>query len=238
MYYKSLIPGSLPLLLASCAQACSPRSDAGDSNNPIVVGKDGPAPAESLGYAINHFGLLTTNLEAMKHFYGDILGMRLLFDAHVTPEYTVTYLDYAQGGRNGTGFQTGAELARDKNNLYGLIELVQFNISDDHLVASTKRTNTFSHVGLIVPDIAKTQSYLEKHGVTILKRVGMPVTEMIGPLQNAFGIGEFAGAHIAAKQALIKAQSLIGLEMLLMVEDPDGNMVEIQQQDPPSDSVL
>lgn len=238
MLCKALIPRCLALLLASCAHACSPRSDGGEPNSPFVIGNDGPAPAETLGYAINHLGLLTTNLEAMKHFYGDILGMRLLFDAHVTPEYTVTYMGYAQGGRNGTGFQTGAELFRDKNNLYGLLELVQFNVSDDHLVASTKRTNTFSHVGLIVPDIAKTQAYLEEHGVTILKRFEKPVTEMTGPLQNAFGIGEFAGAHVAAKQALIKAQSLIGLEMLLMVEDPDGNMVEIQQQDPPSSSVL
>lgn len=238
MYYESLLPACLALLLASCAHACSPRSDSGDPNNPIVVGNDEPAPAETLGYAINHFGLLTTNLAAMKYFYGNILGMRLLFDAHVTPEYTVTYLGYAQGGRNGTGFQSGAELARDKNNLYGLLELVQFNVSDDHLVASTKRTNTFSHVGLIVPDIAKTQTYLEEHGVTILKKYGRPVTEMTGPLQNAFGIGEYAGAHIAAKQALIKAQGTIGIELLLMVEDPDGNMVEIQQQDPPSSSVL
>ncbi|OKP13330.1 hypothetical protein PENSUB_932 [Penicillium subrubescens] len=203
-----------------------------------VVGNDGPAPAATLGYAINHFGLLTTNLEAMKYFYGNILGMRLLFDAHVTPEYTVTYMGYAQGGRNGTGFQSGSELSRDKNNLYGLLELVQFNVSDDHLVASTKRTNTFSHVGLIVPDIAKAQTYLQKNGVKILKEFGKPVTEMTGPLQNAFGIGEYAGAHIVAKQALIKAQGLIGLEYLVMVEDPDGNMVEIQQQEPPSSSNL
>ena len=214
--------------------ACSPRSDTGSSDNPFVIGNDGPAPAATLGYAINHFGLLTTNLGAMKHFYGDILGMRHIFDAHVTTEYTVTYMGYTQGGRNGTGFQSGAELARDKNNLYGLIELVQFNVSDDHLAASTKRTNTFGHVGLIVPDVEKAQTYLEEKGVTILKRVKEPIAAFTGPVQNAFGIGEFAGEHIAAKKALVAAQSLIGLEMFLMIEDPDGNLVEIQQQDPPS----
>lgn len=238
MHCTSLIPGCLALLLASCAQACSPRSNSGDPKTPFVVGNDGPAPGATLGYAINHIGLLTTNLEAMKHFHGNILGMRLLFDAHVTPEYTVTYMGYAQGGRNGTGFQSGAELSRDKNNLYGILELVQFKVSDDHLVASTKRTNTFSHVGLIVADIAKAQTYLQKNGVKILKEFGKPVTEMTGPLQNAFGIGEYAGAHITAKQALIKAQGLIGLEYLVMVEDPDVNMVEIQQQEPPSSSTL
>ncbi|KAJ5218680.1 Glyoxalase/Bleomycin resistance protein/Dihydroxybiphenyl dioxygenase [Penicillium cinerascens] len=181
-----------------------------------VISNDGPAASATLGYAINHFGLLTTNLGAMKHFYGDILGMRHIFDAHVTPEYT------------------RAELARDKNNLYGLIELVQFKVSDDHLVASTKRTNTFGHVGLIVLDVEKAQTYLEGKGVTILKRVKESITAFTGPVQNAFGIGEFAGEHIAAKTALVAAQSLIGLEMFLMIEDPDGNLVEIQQQDPPS----
>lgn len=99
------------------AHACSPRSDAESSDNPFVIGNDGPAPEATLSYAINHFGLLTTNLDAMKNFYGNILGMRHIFDAHVTPEYTVTYMGYAQGGRNGTGFQSGAELARDKNNV-------------------------------------------------------------------------------------------------------------------------
>ncbi|KAJ5690042.1 Glyoxalase/Bleomycin resistance protein/Dihydroxybiphenyl dioxygenase [Penicillium macrosclerotiorum] len=213
-----------------------PRSDTANPNNPFVIGDDGAAPLATLGYAINHFGLLTSNLKGMKQFYGDILGMRLLFDAHVTPEYTVTYLGYAQGGRNGTGFQTGEELFRDKNNLYGLLELVQFNVSDDHLVASTQRTNTFGHVGLIVPDVQKAQAYLEGHGVPILKRVNERITKFTGPVQNAFGIGEFAGDHTAAKKALIAAQGLIGLEMFLMVEDPDGNLVEIQQQDAPSSS--
>ncbi|KAJ5122550.1 Glyoxalase/Bleomycin resistance protein/Dihydroxybiphenyl dioxygenase [Penicillium atrosanguineum] len=216
------------------AQACTPRSDSGSTDNPFVFGNDGPAPAATLGFAINHFGLLTTNLDAMKQFYGDILGMRLIFDAHVTPEFTVTYMGYAQGGRNGTGFQSGAELARDKNNLYGLIEMVQFNVSDDHFEPSTKRTNTFGHVGLIVPDVEKAQSYLEAKGVAILKRVKEPITEFTGPIQNAFGIGEFAGEHIAAKKALVAAQGLIGLEMFLIIEDPDGNLVEIQQQEAPS----
>ncbi|KAJ5096994.1 Glyoxalase/Bleomycin resistance protein/Dihydroxybiphenyl dioxygenase [Penicillium angulare] len=235
MQYYRLFQGLLTFILASSVYSCAPS---GDGDGVFVFGNDGPAPAATLGYAINHFGLTTTNLENMKHFYGNILGMRLLFDAHVTPEYSVTYLGYAQGGRNGTGFQTGPELAAAKNNLYGLIELVQFNVSSDHLHASTQRSNTFSHIGLIVPDIVKAQAYLEEHNVPIIKRYETPVTGFTGPLQNAFGIGEYAGKHTAAKEALIKAQSLIGLEMLLMVEDPDGNMVEIQQQDPPTSSTL
>ncbi|KAF7593549.1 hypothetical protein BBP40_011277 [Aspergillus hancockii] len=232
MYLNNLFRYSVAALFLPGAIACNPSEPStSDPNNPFVIGNDGPAPTATLGYAITHVGLLTTNLNGMRHFYGDILGMRLLFDAHVTPEYTVTYMGYAQGGRNGTGFQTGAELFRDKNNLSGLIELVQFNVSDDRLIASTKRTNTFGHIGLIVPDVAKAQEYLESKGVTILKRVGEPITEFTGPVPNAFGIGEFAGEHLEAKRALVKAQSLIGLEYFLMVEDPDGNLVEVQQQD-------
>lgn len=232
MHFNKLFQYVVALSSMHYAQACSPRSDTGSSDNPFVIGNDGPAPAATLGFAINHFGLLTMNLGAMKQFYGDILGMRHIFDILVTPEFTVTYMGYTQGGRNGTGFQSGAELARDKNNLYGLIELVQFNVSDDHLEASTKRTNTFGHVGLIVPDVEKAQSYLAENGVPILKRVKEPITEFTGPVQNAFGIGEYAGEHIAAKKALVAAQGVIGLEMFLIIEDPDGNLVEIQQQDP------
>lgn len=212
--------------------ACEPDPSAGDGI--FTIGTDGPAPPETLGYFINHVGLLTNNLPDMEHFYGDILGMRHLFHVQLTAEFSITYLGHSQGGRNGTGYQTGAELNLAKNNLAGLLELVQFNVTDDTLVASTKRTNTFGHVGLIVPDIAKAQDYLESKGVEILKRVGDPINTFVGPANNAFGIGEYAGLHHAAKQRLMDAQGIIGLPLLLMVTDPDGNLVEIQQQEQPT----
>ncbi|KAJ5272663.1 hypothetical protein N7478_007788 [Penicillium angulare] len=215
--------------------ACTPSDNS--TSDIFIIGDDGPAPAETSGYFINHFGLLTTNLEVMKHFYGNVLGMRLMFEVHVTPEYSVTYMGHAQGGRNGTGFQTGTEMYREKNNLAGLLELVQFNVTDDSLVASTKRTNTFGHVGLIVPDIQETQDYLENHGIEILKRYGEPIQDFTGLIPNAFGLGEYAGAHIAAKKALMEAQGVIGIQLLLMVADPDGNLVEIQQQEQPAGAV-
>ncbi|KAL4805878.1 hypothetical protein BDV18DRAFT_14272 [Aspergillus unguis] len=214
------------------ATACDP--DTSDPSGVFTVGTDGPAPPETLGYFINHFGLLTTDLSALKSFYQDILGMRLIFHVQLTDSYSVTYLGHAQGGRNGTGYQTGAELNRDKNNISGLLEIVQFNVSDDTLLGSTKRTNTFGHVGLIVPDIVKAQEYLTSKGVETLKPYGQPIQTFTGPVNNAFGIGEYAGAHHAAKQALMDAQGLIGTPALLMVADPDGNLVEIQQQVQPA----
>jgi lactoylglutathione lyase len=163
----------------------------------------------------------------MKHFYGHILGMRLIFEAHVTPEYSVTYMGHAQWGRNRTGFQTGMEMYLEKNNLAGLLE----HVSDDALVVSTKRSNAFGHVGMVVPDIQKTQEYLDYHGVEILKPFGEPIKDFTGPVNNAFGLGKYESAHIAAKKALIEAQGSTGTPLLLMVADPEGNLVEIQQQD-------
>ncbi|KAL2844980.1 hypothetical protein BJY01DRAFT_235086 [Aspergillus pseudoustus] len=215
----------------ACGETNTTDPDLGDI---FHIGTDGPAPPETLGYFINHFGLLTTNLPRLKHFYHDILGLRLIFDVHLTPEFTVTYMGYPQGGRNGTGFQTGEELNRDKNNLAGLLEIVTFNVSDDELLGSVNRTNTFGHVGLVVPDIIKAQEYLESKGVEILKRYGDPIKTFTGPINNAFGIGEYAGAHLEAKQRLMDAQGIIGLPLLVMVSDPDGNLVEIQQQEQPA----
>ncbi|KAL2830276.1 hypothetical protein BDW59DRAFT_23269 [Aspergillus cavernicola] len=215
------------------ATACDPP-ESDPTGGVFQIGEDGPAPPETQGYFINHVGLLTTNLDALKHFYGDILGMRLIFDVQLTPEFTITYMAHGQGGRNGTGFQTGAELNRDKNNLAGLLEIVQFNVSDDTLLGSLNRTNTFGHIGMIVPDIVKTQDYLDSKGVEIVKRYGEPIKTFTGPVNNAFGIGEYAGVHLAAKQALMDAQQIIGLPLLLMISDPDGNLVEIQQQEQPA----
>ncbi|CAG7941776.1 unnamed protein product [Penicillium salamii] len=219
------------LTILNAATACNPTQRDISGSETFIIGTDGPAPTATLGFALNHIGLVTTNLAEMKTFYGEILGMRLLFDAHITPEYTVTYMGYAQGGRNGTGFQSGAELAASKNNLWGLLELQQFNVSDDRLVASTERTNTFGHVGLVVPDVLKAEEWFRGRGVRILKSVTEPLGEVTGPVPNAFGLGEAAGLHLKAKKALIDAQGVIGLDRFLMIADPDGNLVEIQQQD-------
>jgi lactoylglutathione lyase len=52
-----------------------------------------------------------------------------------------------------------------------------------------------------------------------------------GAVPNALGVGEFAGVHLEAKRRLAEAQGLIGWEDFLLIRDPDGNLVEIQQQD-------
>lgn len=231
MYPTKFLRLCATLLSIQSTIACNPsQGDSSDPSNPFVIGTDGPQPSETLGYAFNHVGLVTTHLSEMKDFYVNVLGMRTLFDLNVTPEYSITYVGYAQGGRNGTGYQSGAEMLAEKNNLYGLIELVQFNVSDDTPLASTKRTNTFGHVGLIVPDVLKAQEYVESKGVPILKKVNVPLNQTTGAIANAYGMGEYAGAHLEAKKAFLKNQGLSGIEGFLLIADPDGNLVEVQQQ--------
>ncbi|KAJ5513365.1 hypothetical protein N7463_002917 [Penicillium fimorum] len=135
-------------------------------------------------------------------------------------------MGYAQGGRNGTGFQTGAEMAAAKSSMYGLLELVQFNVSDDRIIALTEGTNTIGHVGLVVPDVMEAQMYLETRGWRVLKRAGEAAEDFTGAVPSSMGIREFAGLHLAAKRALVMAQGLIGFEKFLMITDPDGNVVE------------
>lgn len=47
-------------------------------------------------------------------------------------------------------------------------------------------------------------------------------------IDNAYGIGKYSGDHAAAKKAMLKAQSIVGIQYFLTVADLEGNMIEIQ----------
>ncbi len=225
--------------LASCftlaiygAHACSLEARQ-DSSDFLHLGNDGPADQETVGFAINHLSLIVKNLTASKHFYGKVLGMRHIFTADLTPFYSVAYMGHAQGGRNGSGYQTGAEMLRDKNNAAGLLEFQYFaNSEDKGLTATTQRPNTLSHIGLIVPNLEKAQARMKKYGVKITKGIGQSA-EGIKSVENAYGFGEYATKNQTKRDLLVKGQSLIGFAQFLTVEDPDGNLIEIQQFVPP-----
>ncbi|KAI1611087.1 Glyoxalase/Bleomycin resistance protein/Dihydroxybiphenyl dioxygenase [Exophiala viscosa] len=199
----------------------------------LTIGDDGPADPETLGFAINHLSLIVRNLTASQHFYSKVLGMRHIFTAQLSPSYSVTYMGHAQGGRNGTGYQTGQEMLRDKNNAAGLLELQYLSDSQDEgMTATTVRPNTFSHIGLIVPDLEKAQARMEKFGAKITKRIGQSA-ENITSVENALGFGPSATTNQTERKLLVKGQQLVGFAQLLTVEDPDGNMIEVQQHVPP-----
>ena len=155
----------------------------------FTIGTDGPAYPETLGFFLNHLSLIVFNLTASKEFYGNVLGMRHIFTAQLSPHYSVTHMGHAQGGRNGTGFQTGEELLRDKNNAAGLLE---FQFLDDtadqeERLANTRRANTFSHLGLIVPSLEKAQEWFDSHGVNVTKRIGETGGENDSSTKSAVG---------------------------------------------------
>ena len=142
-------------------------------------------------------------------------------------------MGHAHGGRNGTGYQTGSELLREKNNANGMIEFQYFaNSKDEGGRPSTVRPNTFRHVGLIVPDLKKAQERFEKMGVKVTKRIGVSA-EGIKSVENAFGFGEYVTKNQTERELLIQGQEWIGFAQLLIVEDPDGNEIEVQQLVPP-----
>ncbi|KAL6240333.1 hypothetical protein RBB50_012771 [Rhinocladiella similis] len=231
MVALSFLTGCLALAING-AHSCSLEARQ-DSSDFLTVGTDGPADPETLGFNLNHLSLIVHNLTASKEFYGEVLGMRLLFTAQLTPSYSVTYMGHAHGGKNGTGFQTGEELLREKNNAGGLLEFQYFaNSEDTGMTATTQRPNTFSHIGLIVPSLEKAQERMEKYGVKITKRIGQSA-EGIKSVENALGAGDYATKNETERDLLVEGQKLVGFAQLLTIEDPDGNMIEVQQQNPP-----
>jgi lactoylglutathione lyase len=220
------------LTLAASAQACiHVRQDEGSVF--LQVGADGPADPETLGFNLNHFSLIVRNLTASMDFYGRVLGMRHIFTANLTPFYSVTYMGHAHGGANGTGYQTGEELLREKNNARGMIEFQYFADSlDSGNVATTRRANTFSHIGLMVPDLEAAQKRMEKAGVTITKKIGFSA-EGVASIANACGAGEFVTDNQEEPAQVLTAIEATGFNELLIIEDPDGNLLEVQQQNPP-----
>lgn len=201
----------------------------GASSPSLALGDDGPADVETLGYTVNHFALLTHNVTATKQFYGKVLGMRTVFSYGAGTPYEVLYMGYSHGGKNGTGFQTGEELFAQKNNIEGMIEFLYVEDCGQtaNFTPSTQRINSFSHIGLIVPDINATQARLEQYGARILKPANEPIS-VESSAAKAFG---FASNTAAARKALKGVQG-IGFDSFILAADPDGNMLEIQPQVP------
>jgi lactoylglutathione lyase len=132
-----LLKNSLTLLstIISFVQASDPPplSENSTSNGAttfpnMILGDDGPADSATIGYNLNHISLLSSNLTATRAFYGKIIGMRHLFTYQASADYEIMYMGHAQGGKNGSGYQTGEELRREKQNMQGLIEFISLKV--------------------------------------------------------------------------------------------------------------
>lgn len=229
MLLGNFTPVTLLLSVAQLISACPPLPDKRDTNGSTAfdIGADGPADPATIGYTINHFALVVNDINATQHFYGDILGMRHVFTFHATNDYSITYMGHTSGGKNGTGYQTGEEMLTEKNNREGLMEFLYWKgrNESDTVPAATAVRNTFSHIGLIVPDIMQVQQRLESYGVEILKAVGDDLS-VDSIIPQAYGLGQNA----MEDEAVTEGFRAIGFQDYLFVTDPDGNLLEIQQQ--------
>ena len=223
---------AIAAIFSPLVQACAPPNASSDA---FTLGDEGPADVATLGYTMNHFALLVNDMEVTMHFYGKILGMRHIFTFYASPTFEVVYMGYSHGGKNGTGYQTGEELYKEKTNIEGLIELIQTKncskTSDNvEFQPSTKRVNTFSHVGLVVPDVQAIYTRMKDFGVEVLKAPGeMPVpgTATGELLEKAFGIYAYTEED---QNAALAGIANLGFAKFLIVTDPDGNILEIQSQ--------
>lgn len=135
-------------------------------------------------------------------------------------------MGFSHGGKNGTGYQTGDELTREKNNSEGLIEFICNTYHKERRVYEPNPRTTYSHIGLIVPDIQALQARLESFGVKILKRTG-EAPDINDPSAQAFGITDPSSREAAEG---LKGVLLSGFLDFVIAADPDGNLLEIQPQ--------
>ncbi|KAJ4247795.1 hypothetical protein NW762_013004 [Fusarium torreyae] len=197
------------------------------------LGSDEPADWATLGYNINHFSLNIKNLTASVEFYSNVFGLRKLFTLQVSKTYSITYIGHSHGGKNGTGYQTAAELNREKNNAQGLIELIHVDVPNNHIEGTYKRPSTFGHIGLVVPDAQKVQERLDTMPhVQVLKKYGEPLESFDSVVGPALGLSPEVVAQLDQEER----DSILGgmgpsLVPLIYVVDPDDNFIEIQSQE-------
>lgn len=206
--------------------SCDPRSTNSSMDVPeTILGPDTPADPETLGYFINHISLNVNNLTRSIEFYRDIFGMRHMFTHYLTPHITVTYMSHSQGGRNGTGYQSTEEMLRYKNNNGGHLEFVYLNTTGEDIPSLAEQTSTFSHVGIIVPDVEAVQERLEDYGVTIYKKVGEPMP-VDGYLSRPSSLGD--ASNLSSEEFAAFQEAMTQLNQLnVFAADPDGNLLEI-----------
>lgn len=226
---------SLMVVSVSISSACIPdsikitRRDDTNQNYPWAkLGSDVPSDPATTGYFTNHLSVNVKNLTRTMEFYGNVFGMREMFTFHISEHVSITYMGYAHGGRNGTGYQTAAEMNRQKNNIEGLIELFFVDVPDKLLPGSTQITTTFGHIGIVVPDIKATQKRLDEYGVEVVKTLGQkfPVDHLITRTSTFNEIFTLSKEEQDVAWGVLEAIT----KPLIFAIDPDGNLVEIQPE--------
>ncbi|KAK7433328.1 hypothetical protein QQZ08_000267 [Neonectria magnoliae] len=180
------------------------------------LGSDEASDPATTGYFINHLCLNVKNLTESVNFYTEIFGLRKILTLHVSEHYSITYLGHSHGGKNDLRrAQPGEEQC----------------VND--LPASTKIPNTFGHIGMVVPDIKATQARLEAYGdsVEIIKSYDQNLF-LPSDIATATSLSPDAVAQLSKEELDFILSVLIPFNKpLIFVNDPDGNMIEIQPQE-------
>jgi len=238
MFFKpSLIFAAAAAYCFCQARTCGqfpPRvaNDTGaETQYPIPMpGDDKPSDPATTGYFINHLCINARNATESVDWYSKAFGLRLMFRFQVSEHFSISYMGHSHGGRNGTGYQSSEEITRQKNNIEGLLEILSLEFPGWNLPSGIKVPNTFSHIGMVVPNITDTQLRLEAMGANVLKAAGAPFTTE-GPFVDATGFGQ-AGDAISKDEIDIIMRTLGPMNQPLMfVADPDWNIIEVQNQE-------
>ena len=90
---------------------------------------------------------------------------------------------------------------------------------------TTGPVQSFSHFGMVVPDIQVAEARMDAFNVTILKRAGESVDQN-GEIPLAFGMPGPGPQTAAALAGLVD----FGFDGFMILADPDGNVIEVLQQ--------
>ncbi|PSN69272.1 hypothetical protein BS50DRAFT_675458 [Corynespora cassiicola Philippines] len=240
MHFSIFITLLLPTIALACnyAQLDNFQEDINHENRTFqfkfIPGDDPPADPATKGYFVNHVSLLSSNLTATREWYSTVLGMRHIFTIHVSETYSIMYMGHSQGGRNSTGFQSGAEMIRDKNNMAGLMEFQHYSRHPTRRYTPQSTPHlTFSHMGLIVDSLSAAQARFDRLGVRTIKRQGAidfsPEREENRIFAGAWGIPDL-GDEQAQNDFIegLPGMRAIGFGEFILVADPDGNLFEVQ----------
>ncbi|KEF54929.1 uncharacterized protein A1O9_09372 [Exophiala aquamarina CBS 119918] len=193
-------------------------------------GDEAPSDPTTVAYFMNHISINVRDMTESINWYREAFGFRLLFNLHVSENFAIAYIGHAHGGRNGSGYQTSEEMNREKNNGEGLIELIELKYPNWDLPSGLRVPNTLSHIGMVVPNSTVTHERLKAMGANILKAPGE-----VFVLNGWFSLGtgfDQAGDFLSPEEIDLITESLIPINTpTLYTADPDGNVIEVQNQE-------
>ncbi|KAF1975004.1 hypothetical protein BU23DRAFT_441469, partial [Bimuria novae-zelandiae CBS 107.79] len=178
-------------------------------------------------YSISHLSLVTSNLTRAIAFYEQGLGLQHIFTYNPIPKYHIAYL-----GHNTANFTSCAEFTQRKNEVKGLVEFIYLEGATNKPLSTMQKPNTYSHFGLVVPDVKVAEERIITLGGKVIKGTGEELDVTNNELTNAYELGVEAIGSLQEGELEAIAEAFrdpsTGATASSFVADPDGNLIEIQ----------